>query len=67
MVEMSELAAINEIFEKGVFSDGSVDITIELPSEKYQYILSHFREIDRDKTTFIISIGITNFKFVLKT
>ncbi len=66
MGEMSTLAQMSEMIEKSELFSADSKIVIHQPEEQYRKILSHFREMDRNKDSFIISISGTDFTFVLK-
>jgi hypothetical protein len=65
--EIKIMAEITEkIDELDFLSEEEVNIKIELPKEKFSYILNHFREVDRSNNEFNIKIDKVNFNFVLK-
>jgi hypothetical protein len=65
MDELSKLAEITNIVEESFLSEGKVSLVVELPEEEYTKAISHFREIDRTKNKFTISISDVDFNFVL--
>jgi len=66
MDELSKLAEITNIIEQSFLSNGDVSMIIELPEKDYKDLMSHFRELDRDKDKCTIEIDGVNFNFVLK-
>jgi hemerythrin len=64
--QLSLLAEISEILDKTVLSKGKVDVLVELEEEEFNYIINHFREIDRKNDKFVISISNLDYTFVLK-
>jgi len=66
MDELSKLAEITNLIEESFLSKGKTELLIELEKEEYDSILNHFRELDRNKDKFTISISDINFNFVLK-
>ena len=66
MDELSKLAEITNLIEESFLSKGKTELLIELEKEDYDSVLNHFRELDRNKDKFTISISDINFNFVLK-
>ena len=66
MDELSKLAEITNIIEDSFLSKGDVSMVIELPEDEYRDLMSHFRELDRNKSKCTIEIGGVSFNFVLK-
>ena len=66
MDELSKLAEITNLIEESFLSKGKTELLIELEKEEYDSVLNHFRELDRNKDKFTISISDVNFNFVLK-
>jgi len=66
MDELSKLAEITNIIEDSFLSKGDVSIVVELPEDEYKTLMSHFRELDRNKSKCTIEIDGINFNFVLK-
>lgn len=66
MDELSKLAEITNLIEESFLSKGKTELLIELEKEEYDSVLNHFRELDRNKDKFTISISDINFNFVLK-
>jgi uncharacterized protein YaaQ len=66
MDELSKLAEITNLIEESFLSKGKTELLIELEKEDYDSVLNHFRELDRNKDKFTISISDVNFNFVLK-
>jgi hemerythrin len=64
--QLSLLAEISDILDKTVLSKGKVDVLVELEEEEFNYIINHFREIDRKNDKFVISISNLDYTFVLK-
>ena len=64
--ELSKLAEITNLIEESFLSKGKTELLIELEKEEYDSVLNHFRELDRNKDKFTISISDVNFNFVLK-
>jgi len=66
MDTMSDLAGISDMIEQLDFFEGNSTVHFSLSRDKYQKLLNHFREIDRNKEKFIISISDIDFIFSLK-
>jgi hypothetical protein len=63
---LSVLADIVNLIEQSDLFEESVEISIELTEEKYQEVISNFREIDRLNKKFTIDISGVEFNFSLK-
>lgn len=66
MEQLSKLAEVSNILEETVLKNGKIDILVELEEKDFNYILNHFREIDRNNNKFVISISNLDYTFVLK-
>ena len=64
--QLSLLAEVSEILDSTVLSNGKIDVIVELEEKDFNYIINHFREIDRKSDKFIISISNLDYTFVLK-
>jgi hypothetical protein len=63
---LSVLADIVNIIEQSELFDKDVEISIQLPEEKYKKVISIFRDIDRMNKKFTIDISDVKFNFSLK-
>lgn len=63
---LSVLADIVNIIEQSELFDEDVEVLIQLPVEKYNKVISNFREIDRMNKKFTIDISNIKFNFFLK-
>jgi hypothetical protein len=63
---LSVLADIVNIIEQSELFDEDVEISIQLPEEKYKKVISIFRDIDRMNKKFTIDISDVKFNFSLK-
>lgn len=66
MDTMSNMAEITDLIEKLDFFEDNAVVHFNLSKEKYSGVLNHFREIDRKREKFIISISDIDFIFSLK-
>jgi len=64
--QLSLLAEVSDILDKTVLSKGKIDVLVELEEKEFNYIINHFREIDRKNNKFVISISNLDYTFVLK-
>jgi hypothetical protein len=63
---LSVLADIVNLIEQSELFEENVEISIELTDDKYQEVISNFREIDRLNKKFTIDISGVKFNFSLK-
>jgi hypothetical protein len=63
---LSVLADIVNIIEQSELFDEDVEISIQLPEEKYKKVISIFRDIDRMNKKFTIDVSDVKFNFSLK-
>lgn len=65
--ELEQMAQVSEIIDNiESFKGEKINIEIKLKEDKFKKIINNFREIDRKRDKFTISISNTNFIFYLE-